>query len=179
MATNYEAYRSLSVVGVYEQSARDGLTTPERYCLDLVPNLKRHSILDIGIGGGRTISALSSIFKKYTGIDYSEEMIAAAKSLYPNADLKTMDARKLEFEKSFDCVMFSFNGIDCVTYTDRQLILQQIANVLRPGGYLIYSTHNLQNRQVPNLMNSLGVRDLIRPLRGFFRPWKRFPRIRN
>jgi len=177
MTTNYEVYRSPSVVMLYRQLAQDGLTYPEKYCLDLISASHRRSILDIGVGGGRTTGFLSSMFDKYIGIDYSEKMIAAAKSLYPDADLRTMDARKLEFKEPFDCVMFSYNGIDYVNYTDRQLILREIANVLIPGGYYIYSTHNLHNRRVYSWLNSLVVRELVRPWRGFLRPWSRLQAI--
>jgi SAM-dependent methyltransferase len=141
--------------------ARRGLTVPEQYCLNRVPASERDSILDIGIGGGRTTGPLSEMFKKYIGIDYSDGMVAAAKSLFPNAELRIMDARKLEFPRVFDCVMFSFNGIDSIEYDERRLVFQQIAAVLRPGGYLIYSTHNLQHPRVSVWMNRLFVRELF------------------
>ncbi len=179
MTMNYEAYQSPSVVSLYKQLARDGLTTPERFCLDLVPNSLRGSILDVGVGGGRTTSALSGAFNKYIGIDYSENMVAAAKSLFPGVDFRTMDARKLEFKEQFDCVMFSYNGIDYMTYADRELILGQIAGVLRSGGYFIYSTHNLHNARVSTWLSSLVVKELIRPLRDFLKPWKKLRPIMN
>jgi SAM-dependent methyltransferase len=177
MDKNYEAYQSSTVAALYKHLASGGLTTPEKYCLNLISD--RGSVLDIGVGGGRTTGPLSSMFHKYIGIDYSEAMIVAAKSLFPGLDLRTMDARKLEFDEEFDCVVFSYNGIDSVNYNDRQLIFDQVAKVLRPGGYFIYSTHNLHNDRVSSLLHSLIVKELIRPLRGFLKPWNKIRPVVN
>jgi SAM-dependent methyltransferase len=170
MFGNDAVYRSHRIVSQFKNFALVGLMPSEKYCLDLIPVSSRHSILDIGIGAGRTTGPLSVMFDKYVGVDKSENMITAAKSLYPMADLRTMDARKLDLGEKFDCVMFSFNGIDYVDYPTRQSILLQIANVIRPNGYLIYSTHNLHNKQVASWLKFLIVTDLVRPLRGLLRP---------
>jgi len=140
---NEQAYRRRRVVDGYQKKSRSGLFAAERYCLDLLPSSRRGSILDIGIGGGRTTGPLSDMFAHYVGIDYSPEMIDAARLEYPDKDLQVMDARRLQFDMQFDCVMFSHNGIDYTTYEDRQLVLKQIASLLRQGGFFIYSTHNL------------------------------------
>ena len=170
MFTNEAVYRSRRIVGEFKQMAQAGLTPPEQYCFNLVPVSRRHSILDIGVGTGRTTGPLSDLFEKYVGIDRSQNMIATARSLYPNADLRTMDARGLEFTDQFDCVMFSFNGIDYVDYPSRQSIFQQIANVLRSEGYLVYSTHNLHNRRVAGWLRVPIVKELVRPLRTLLSP---------
>jgi len=88
-------------------------------------------------------------------------MIIAAKSLFPSADLRVIDARDLRLDDRFDCVMFSFNGIDSVAYSDRETIIRQIATVLRPGGYLIYSTHNVHFPRASIWLNRLFVKELV------------------
>jgi len=120
MIANDAVYRLPGVVRKYEAMTSAGLTAPEQYCLDLVPVPRRHSILDIGVGAGRTTVQLSKMFEKYVGIDCSDNMIAAARTFFPGADLRIMDARRLDFSEPFDCVMFSFNGIDYVDYAERQ-----------------------------------------------------------
>ncbi len=45
---------------------------------------------------------------------------------------------------SFDFVFFSYNGIDYVNHEDRQKVLAEMARVLRPGGTLAFSSHNLE-----------------------------------
>jgi SAM-dependent methyltransferase len=161
MNENDAIYRSPAVVKQFQEMNRAGLTAPEKDCLDLVPLSRRHSVLDIGVGGGRTTGPLSKIFEKYVGIDYSDNMVAATRSLFPTVELCTMDARNLVFSEQFDCVMFSFNGIDYVSYDDRQLILQQVASVLKPGGVFIYSTHNLHCVRAAAFFNKIIVKELF------------------
>lgn len=163
MPMNETIYQEPEVVDQYRAMSAEGLTIPEQYCLNLVAMSCRRSVLDIGIGAGRTTAPLSKLFESYVGIDYSENMINAAKVLWPTADLRTMDARKMGFTHPFDCVMFSFNGIDSVGYEDRRMILKEVARVLRPGGYFIYSTHNLHYARSAFLRKHLLVRELLRP----------------
>ena len=170
MQSNDAVYRSARVVEVFKQAARAGLTLPEKYCLTFIPDFRRHSVLDIGVGTGRTTPPLSMLFKEYLGVDRSHEMIAAAKTLYPTADLRTMDARKLEVTQQFDCVMFSFNGIDYVDYSTRQTILQRdfVSSCGRKAIYI--STHNLHNREVASWLKYLIVRELVHPLGNLLSP---------
>ena len=170
MTSMKDVYRTPEMVARYRWMAAQGLTSPETFCLSLVPASNRGSVLDIGIGGGRTTGPLSEMFGGYVGVDYSEEMVEAAKSLFPSADLRTMDARNLQFGRRFDCVMFSFNGIDSVAYADREVILQQIAGVLLAGGYFIYSTHNINYPRVASWLNRFFVKEL-------FQAWPRIPAI--
>lgn len=159
--TMKDVYELPHMVAWFRNMAEHGLMPQEQYCLQLVPALNRDSVLDIGIGGGRTTRPLLEIFKDYVGIDYSEGMISAAKSCFPNADIRRMDARKLDFDRLFDCVVFSFNGIDSVDFSDRDLIFQQIAKVLNPEGYFIYSTHNINHARVSVWARRLFVRELL------------------
>lgn len=160
MDWNNLLYRTGRVVRYYQDYAARGLTVPEKYCLDVVPATDRGSILDIGIGGGRTTGPLSAMFQQYVGIDYSQPMIASAKRLHPDRDLLVMDARHLEFDDPFDCVMFSYNGIDSVSYADRQLIFSEVKKVLKPGGHFIYSTHNLQHWGTDGWLNKFFAPEL-------------------
>ena len=59
-----------------------------------------------------------------------------------------MDARNLSSlaDAAFALVVFSRNGIDGVAYEDRARVLNEFNRVLRPGGLLAYSTHNLDYR---------------------------------
>jgi SAM-dependent methyltransferase len=163
MMTNDAVYRLSEVIKELSSIVPAGLTVPEKYCLDLVPESGRRSVLDIGVGAGRTTRSLSKMFQSYIGIDYSESMIAEARKLHPGIDLRVMDARRLDVSQWFDCVVFSYNGIDYVDYDGRQLILGQIAKVLRPGGYFIYSTHNLHWKRSVTFLKHLLVKELLSP----------------
>ena len=179
MNMNRDVYRQTRIVRFYDKT-KAGLTIPEEICLDVVPLSYRGSILDIGIGAGRTTGPLAKQFRNYIGIDYSPELIDAARIRYPNKNLQVMDARKLDFDMQFDCVMFSFNGIDSVDYANRQIILRQIAAVIKPGGYFIYSTHNLDYSRVVDWINRRWPNEILLQRRQLLlRPWRQLMRIIN
>jgi SAM-dependent methyltransferase len=108
------------------------------------------SVLDIGIGTGRTTPYLMARAAEYIGVDYSPEMIDKAKQLHPGANLFECDARDLSRfgADHFDCVVFSFNGIDSVSDADRHVVLKQVLAALRVGGLFLFSSHNLASARV-------------------------------
>jgi ubiquinone/menaquinone biosynthesis C-methylase UbiE len=108
-----------------------------------------YTMLDIGIGTGRTTHHFAPITKHYTGIDYAEVMLNQCQKVLPaniNATLAHVDARDLSrfYETPFDFVMFSLNGIDSVNHEDRLQILGEVKKVLAKDGYFFFSTHSLR-----------------------------------
>ncbi|CAB3731797.1 hypothetical protein LMG24238_05814 [Paraburkholderia sediminicola] len=117
----------------------------EQAALDwLRPRCAGLPLLDIGIGTGRTIPLMTSLSSDYTGVDYTPKLLEMAKSRYPELDLRHMDARDMSALPSghYGLVEFSWNGIDCVDYDDRVKILNEMYRVLRPGGFVLFSSHN-------------------------------------
>jgi SAM-dependent methyltransferase len=105
--------------------------------------LNNPGILDIGVGGGRTIPLLRNIGQDYVGIDYVEELIEKSKFRYPNTKLYNMDARKLNFpHDNFSLVVFSNNGIDSLDFDDRKKVLLQVCKVLKHDGLFVFSALN-------------------------------------
>jgi SAM-dependent methyltransferase len=102
------------------------------------------SILDIGVGGGRTVSLMTLLSDDYRGIDYSPTMVDQCHQAFPDRNIEVGDARDLSRFKdsSFALVLFSFNGLDSVSHDDRQIVLREIHRVLEPDGYFVYSTFN-------------------------------------
>lgn len=147
-AGNRKTYSSRIVVHHYAQL--NALQPAEKTVLDLLQNqLSSMKMLDIGVGGGRTAKHFSKVTAEYTGIDYSADMIAACKRRFsssPQVVFEVCDARDMSrFEdSSFDFILFSFNGIDYVSHSDRLKILQEVARVGKPGAYFLFSSHNLQ-----------------------------------
>jgi SAM-dependent methyltransferase len=112
----------------------------------IADEVRHQPILDIGVGGGRTVPLLTTISQDYTAIDYMPEMVTFCRRNHPGVRAHQMDARDMSAfaDNSFALVMFSFNGIDAVDYEGRAAILSEIARVLRPGGMVLFSTHNMR-----------------------------------
>jgi SAM-dependent methyltransferase len=102
------------------------------------------TLLDIGIGGGRTTHYLIGKCKNYIGVDYAQEFVAHGRQKFPSADIRLMDARDLSSFKdhTFDVVNFSFNGIDYVDLEGRMKVMKEVHRVLKPNGLFFFSTHN-------------------------------------
>jgi SAM-dependent methyltransferase len=135
-------YARPEVAAVY--AAMAGLTPCERLLFDtyLRPGM---AILDLGVGGGRTTPYLSRIASHYVGVDYSEEMVHVCKSKFPDMQFEVADAADLSrfADASFDAVVFSFNGLDCLAPDEkRHRCLQECNRVLKKRGPFIFSAHN-------------------------------------
>jgi SAM-dependent methyltransferase len=141
---NRETWRAPSTVRWYQSS--EGWTDPgERAALGVVAAAARdRPILDLGVGGGRTVPLLRAISRDYTAVDYTPELVEACRARYPDARVLHGDARDLSRfpARSFQLAVFSFNGIDSVSYDDRITILREAHRVLCPGGAFLFSAHN-------------------------------------
>jgi ubiquinone/menaquinone biosynthesis C-methylase UbiE len=141
-ALNLRTYRVPEVVSHY--AALNYLTPCERLLFRtyIKPGM---TVLDLGVGGGRTTSCLSRVASRYVGVDYSEAMVRACRRKFPNLDFLLADASDLSVFKdgSFDAIVFSFNGLDYVVPDEKRLrCLHECRRVLREEGVLIFSSHN-------------------------------------
>ena len=148
VVSNQTVWKSSHAVNQYQ---RIYLDKPEATIFnELKPRLPHIQMLDIGVGGGRTTHFFAPLTKEYIGIDYSDAMIESCNSKYkdlPNASFYVCDARDMARfpDESFDFVLFSYNGIDCVGSEDRLKILREMRRVCKSGGLICFSTHNLQS----------------------------------
>ncbi len=165
-------YSASEVVAIYRRDER--LQPAEATILSLLgADLAQARLLDVGVGGGRTTAHLASACLHYRGVDYAEGMVAVCQERFRDAawyapeSFRQADARSLPFEDdSFDIVLFSFNGLDHVPPEARATALAQCQRVLRPGGWFIYSGHNLNWFDGPGLPpRSAGWRAWIDELR--------------
>ncbi|MQA28702.1 MAG: methyltransferase domain-containing protein [Luteitalea sp.] len=141
-----DIYNSSAIVTHYARAT--DLQPAERTILSrLAGDLPRMEMLDIGVGGGRTTRHFAPAVKQYVGVDYSERMIVACRQLFPengSRRFEVADACDLRGfrDASFDLVLFSFNGIDCIPPQNRTQALREMMRVLRPGAHLVFSAHN-------------------------------------
>jgi SAM-dependent methyltransferase len=107
-------------------------------------------VLDIGTGGGERFLQLAEYFGSGIGIDADPEMVDVAQHNTPdnvNCRVKflAMDAAELEFpDESFDVVL----NRHAPAYAD------EIARVLRPGGYFV--TQQVGARNTANICALFG-----------------------
>ena len=138
--------RTMTDAAVVAHYARPwGLSPAEEACFALVAREARGKpVLDIGVGGGRTVDALGGISADYLGIDYSAEMVAACRQRFPGLRFEHADARDMAqvADGSIFLAVFSCNGIGMVSHEDRLRILREVHRVLQPGGLFVFSTHN-------------------------------------
>ena len=145
---NRSVWRSARVLDIFAR--REGfIDHGEALVIERVAQEARDQpILDIGVGGGRTVPLLRALSSDYVGVDYLDEVVALARSRHPGVRIDRADARDLSAfaDDAFALVVFSFNGIDGVAHADRRKIYSEIHRVLRRGGLFAYSTHNLDHR---------------------------------
>jgi SAM-dependent methyltransferase len=139
---NKKYYDDLVVAASYAN--RTELFKGEEVILSrLQEEFKDASVLDIGVGPGRTTPYLRALSRHYVGIDYSEVMLTPCRAKHPDVGLVLGDARALCFPRgSFDLVHFGWNTIDDSDHEDRLRMLSEVHRVLRTGGVFFFSSHN-------------------------------------
>lgn len=141
---NWNTYESYDVVEYYARYVT--LEPPEQAILNLLRNkLPAMSMLDIGVGGGRTTKYFAPLTREYIGVDYAHRMIRVCRRKFPEFKFEVADVRNLSmFEDNyFDFTLFSNNGLDYISHEDRIQALKEMRRVTKIGGYVCMSTHNL------------------------------------
>jgi SAM-dependent methyltransferase len=104
---------------------------------------KNYTILDVGCGGGRTVSKLAAIATggKVYGVDYSEESVAATKEI----NARAIDAGRVEVRHgSVSQLPFSDGMFDLVTAVETHFWwpnlgadMREVFRVVKGGGKLV------------------------------------------
>jgi ubiquinone/menaquinone biosynthesis C-methylase UbiE len=108
---------------------------------ELPENFSGKSILSIGVGSG---DEFTEILKRnpvrVVGIDISDELLKIAARKYPSVEFKEMDMSAMDFpDASFD---FIYSSLAFHYAPDWDVLLAEIGRILKPGGTLLFSTHN-------------------------------------
>jgi SAM-dependent methyltransferase len=141
---NRRTYRKTRVVKSYRQF--DELFPAEEQIFRRFDKQFSGAVLDIAIGGGRTTRALLPKAASYIGFDFSQGMVDLAKNKYPQAEIIQLDMRETAQRlagRSFDAILISYNGIDYISWEERNELLVALRTLLNSGGVLAFSTHNL------------------------------------
>jgi SAM-dependent methyltransferase len=115
--------------------------------LDRLGTKSRLRVLDLCCGTGRALSLFADMPQaELHGVDSNETMLQTARINFPAAHFKLQDVRELsksDFEgKEFDLVLIFGLGLQHFADADRMHIFQNVANLLRLGGLLIFDIVN-------------------------------------
>lgn len=139
-----QKYAQPDVVNFWKALSRTGLQQCER---EMVARYfpRQGRLLDIGCGTGRAVLALSQAGYDVTGIDVSQAMLAAGRSLSHEAQLAGANLLNLPFvDDSFDGVFMFFGALQHIPGRDhRRQALAEMARVTRPHGRLILGLDNV------------------------------------
>jgi SAM-dependent methyltransferase len=96
------------------------------------------SILDVGCGPGYVSAAAAERGAVPVGLDFSGEMIAIAKKMWPRIEFREGDAQNLPFQDAnFDRVVANFALLH---FTNPERAIAEAARVLKPGGRFAFTT---------------------------------------
>jgi ubiquinone/menaquinone biosynthesis C-methylase UbiE len=143
LAENLQAFKTSAAIDEYSAY----LLFPEEKQLISKHYRPGDRILDLACGMGRTTLRLHEMGFSVTGIDASEVFINTAQRRFPYLDLRLGSYDRIEEPiEAFSHVLISCNGIDyAFPESQRVVALRECARVLKPGGTLIYSSHNIKS----------------------------------
>ena len=123
-------------------------------------NRRTGTVLEVGVGTGMSLEHYLPHLS-VTGIDYSAEMLARARTRVERlnlghiAELRQMDARDLDFaDSSFDTVV-AMHVLSVVPEPER--VMAEIARVLKPGGKLFIVNHFRRSEGVLALLERVAA----------------------
>lgn len=161
---NRQSYSSKKVAEHWSRYS-DELLYGEKEILDQLSSLLNGCrFADVGVGGGRTTKHIAPLVDSYAGIDYSPLLVETCKTKFPELDFYLHDACDIHTLNinPFNFILFSFNGIDCLSEQQRFRFLQNSCKALAPGGHLLFSSHNYSQANLTLSRRETVGRDLKR-----------------
>ena len=140
------AMNSVLVAGVYERLWRpvafyiaSGVTTgaEQRRAADALRLSGAHRLLDVACGPGYLAAAAMGRGATAQGLDFSAEMVAVARTAYPDLVVTEGDTEELPYgDGTFDAVVSSF-GVHHIPRPD--VALAECRRVLKPGARIAFT----------------------------------------
>lgn len=126
--------------------------------LKLLDPKEDERILDLGCGSGQLTLKINDFAKEVIGIDKSAEMIADAKSKFPNIKFRVGDAANFNFDEKFDSI---FSNATLHWVKDYKKAIKCMYENLKVDGKIVVEFGGKGNVQtiVQQLRDSLRIRD--------------------
>lgn len=135
-----------------DYASRDYIDNAEQNIIkNLGLKLKDMTMLDMGVGAGRTTKYFLPLVNCYIGADYAPNMIKECRKKFSRRNIfEVIDVRNMKkfADNMFDFVLFSYNGIDSFNEQSRLAALREIKRVLKNKGYFAFSTHNINWKNI-------------------------------
>jgi ubiquinone/menaquinone biosynthesis C-methylase UbiE len=167
-AARYDALRWSGPVGTYVHRRYEELA------FEAVPILPNAKYLEIGCGTGRFTAPFAAKGINLVAVDISDDMLAATRHKLQQrsgsdreVQLLKADARALDFPSAEFDVVFSFNVINHIPQYEK--VIEEVARVLKPGGYFIVGFPSLWSLYLPYAMLVNLTRKSLR--RGVYTRW--------
>ncbi len=106
-----------------------------RDLLQLLAPQPGERILDAGCGTGQLANEIAASGADVIGVDASPEMIAAARTNFPQLRFELRDVTALSFEDEFDAV---FSNAVLHWISDQRSAVASIQRALKPGGRFVF-----------------------------------------
>jgi SAM-dependent methyltransferase len=136
VARQERAYRGLIAAMKRGEPRLDFKVAAEAIAATGIPHPK---VIEVGCGSGyysEVLTALLSDRIDYTGTDYSQAMIARARTHYPSTTFEVADATRLPYtDRAFDIV---FNGVSLMHIVEYPAAIREAARVA--SRYCIFHT---------------------------------------
>jgi len=128
--------------------------------IELLDPKENERILDLGCGSGQLTFKISELAKKTIGIDKSAEMIADAKSKFPNIEFQVKDAENYKFDKKFNSIFSNATLHWVKNYKDS---INSMYENLEDNGKIVVEFGGKGNVQtiVEQLRKSLKIRNYV------------------
>lgn len=145
--SNKKSYNDTEIVNYYTDFNAAGLFHYEVMLIEKYFKVGGRT-LDIGCGAGRVTIPLHERGYQVTGMDYAENMVAAAKKLNGAIDYRVGNILSTPFEnQEFDNIIFSFNGLMLLeSYEERLSAVKEVCRLLKDDGKFIFTTPYLDNK---------------------------------
>lgn len=131
----------------YADSLTEDRTTAEvEFLVRELELQNKHAILDLACGFGRHANALAGLGYSLTGIDITPGFLEIARRHAAEKQLSVTylqgDMRRINFTDKFDRILLLFTSFGYFEDNENLLVLQNVERALKPGGFLVFDTHN-------------------------------------